>query len=172
MEATQLIRSEKRDMVLYPGLELVVDTRKRTWTEKGRSAVRDMKSIDAIDYCSVVTCPRHTSDWLELSRIPRMFFGGGVQGRRTAGEIQMPLWQSQVRYGMVALVKVALDSRMGVFDHGTTVPPSPAVISGTADRVYVLPLGSIFRHDLACIEVGGCFGRVVQASNYDRCYDD
>ena len=60
MEATRLIRSEKRDMVQYPGLGLVVDTRRRTWTEKGMSAVRDTKLIDAIDCCSVVTCPTHT----------------------------------------------------------------------------------------------------------------
>ena len=33
----------------------------------------------------------------------------------------MPLWQSQVRYGMVALVKVALDSGIVSITVGTKV---------------------------------------------------
>ena len=59
MEATRLIRSEKRDMVLIPGLVSVADTRRRTWTEMGMSAARDTMSMDAIGCCSVVTCPTH-----------------------------------------------------------------------------------------------------------------
>ena len=65
-------------MVLYLGLALVVDTRRRTWTEMGMSAVRDTKSIDAIDCCSVVTCPRDTLDLRDPSGRRRRGCRGGL----------------------------------------------------------------------------------------------
>lgn len=77
MAATHLIRSEKRDMVLFLGLVLVVDRRRRTWTEMGMSAVRDTKSMDAIDCCSVVTCPTDTLESRDPSSRRRRGYRGG-----------------------------------------------------------------------------------------------
>jgi hypothetical protein len=63
-------------MLLCPGLVSVADTHRRTWTEMGMSVVRDTKSIDAIDCCSVVTCPQHTYTHTHTSGLGDAAVGG------------------------------------------------------------------------------------------------
>lgn len=90
-------------MLLCPGLVSVADRHRRTWTEMGKSAVRDTKSMDAIDCCSVVTCPTRTFGLGDAAVGGGRGYRGVLRSREDSSK--NPKNAAVAEYGMVALVK-------------------------------------------------------------------